>query len=222
MVTMQLRSAVERAQVHRERAFFVQEGSALPQHCRQTHSIELPAVRPVSRLPRRRIHATTCPHRTAPRPDDQFHGEGSCRFRRWRSLRHWKAAARTFAANGAAVLVADGQADEAKLVSAEIEAAGGRAIAVEMDLSDSIGIDRTVSRAIGAFGRLDSLVNTASIVRPRPLEGCSMDDWKACFRVNVDSALSLEHRTERRIQDDHLLSPRQRWKRAGPTNCPML
>ena len=102
-----------------------------------------------------------------------------------------EAAARTIAANGGFTVVADISIENAARVVNDIAVAGGTAVAIAMDVSKRPDIESTLQQTQARFGRLDILVNTAVLVKPASLETCSLDDWHACFRVNVDSALEL-------------------------------
>ncbi|MCG7400345.1 SDR family NAD(P)-dependent oxidoreductase [Caballeronia zhejiangensis] len=102
-----------------------------------------------------------------------------------------EATAKVFAANGGAVVVADLRPEAAERVSAEIVATGGSAIHVAMNIARQEDIDAAVVEAIARFGRLDVVINSAALVRPEKLETCSIDEWRACFQVNVDGALLL-------------------------------
>lgn len=102
-----------------------------------------------------------------------------------------EACARTFAANGGAVVVADLRKEMADTVAAAILAQGGQAIAVRMDVATQADIDAALDRAITKFGRLDVLINTAGVIKPAPLETCSIEDWRTSFQVNVEGALLL-------------------------------
>jgi meso-butanediol dehydrogenase / (S,S)-butanediol dehydrogenase / diacetyl reductase len=101
------------------------------------------------------------------------------------------AAAKTWAANGGAVMVADLNVQSAHAVSNEITNRAGSAVHISMDAGSLDDIDRTVRVTLERFGRLDALINTSALVRPAPLETVSSDDWRAVFRVNVDGALQL-------------------------------
>jgi NAD(P)-dependent dehydrogenase (short-subunit alcohol dehydrogenase family) len=72
-----------------------------------------------------------------------------------------RATALRFAAEGALVAVADINAEAAHTVTREIEAAGGRAITIGVDVGDSVQVETMISRAIEAFGRIDVLFNNA-------------------------------------------------------------
>ncbi len=73
------------------------------------------------------------------------------------------AAARLFAAEGAAVTVVDVEGDRARGVAAEITGAGGRAIAVTADVSQEPDVVAMVDAAVAEFGHLDVLYNNAGI-----------------------------------------------------------
>ena len=69
-----------------------------------------------------------------------------------------------FAAAGAAVAIADVNADAARALAAELDRAGHRAMAAMGDVSDAGDAERIVAETIAAFGRLDVLVNNAGIL----------------------------------------------------------
>jgi NAD(P)-dependent dehydrogenase (short-subunit alcohol dehydrogenase family) len=98
------------------------------------------------------------------------------------------------AAEGAKVVVNDrggasdgsgSAASPAEEVAAEINAAGGEAVASADDVSDSAGAERIIAQAQSAFGRLDVLVNNAGILRDRVLVNLEDDDWDLVVRVNL-------------------------------------
>src|SRR6201996_7904184 len=87
-----------------------------------------------------------------------------------------RAVSRLLAAEGASVLVNDlgsavdgsgSDAGPAADVVAEITAGGGKAVANGADVSDHSAAEALIAAAIGEFGRLDVLVNTAGILRDR-------------------------------------------------------
>jgi len=73
------------------------------------------------------------------------------------------AAARLFAQEGAAVVVADINADTGKQVTGELTAAGGRAVFAPCDVADSSQVQAAVALATSEFGRLDVLYNNAGL-----------------------------------------------------------
>ena len=70
---------------------------------------------------------------------------------------------RAFAREGASVAIADLDADAAGRLVDEIAASGGRAVATVGDVSQAADAQRMVAETVGAFGRLDVLVNNAGI-----------------------------------------------------------
>lgn len=72
-----------------------------------------------------------------------------------------RAAARLFAQEGAAVAIAEKNADAGASVAAEIEAAGGRALAVETDVTDERSVERAVAAAVARLGAIHVLFNCA-------------------------------------------------------------
>jgi len=94
--------------------------------------------------------------------------------------------AKALANEGASVVVNYSSSQEgADRVVAEIAARGGRAIAVQGDVSKQAHIERLFSEAKKAFGRLDILVNNAGVYEFTPLEGVTEDLFHKHFNVNV-------------------------------------
>jgi 3-oxoacyl-[acyl-carrier protein] reductase len=70
-------------------------------------------------------------------------------------------------------------------VVAEIEVAGGRALAVEADAGIPAAVRTAVTRTIEAFGRIDILVNNAGIAINAPIEDVKFEDYERMLAVNV-------------------------------------
>jgi 3-oxoacyl-[acyl-carrier protein] reductase len=98
--------------------------------------------------------------------------------------------AKHLAEAGAAVVVnyASDKAGADRVVS-EIARAGGRAVAVQADVSRPADLDRLFTEAKRAFGRLDILVNNAGIYAFAPIEDVTADSFHRQFDVNVLSVL---------------------------------
>ena len=96
-----------------------------------------------------------------------------------------RAEALLFAQEGARLVVNDVSADGAAAVVAEVVALGGEAVANTDDVSDWDGAGRLVQQAIDVFGRLDTLVNNAGILRDRMFVNMSVDDWDAVVKVHL-------------------------------------
>ena len=92
--------------------------------------------------------------------------------------------ARRLAREGAAVMltdVADGQADD---VLRGIRAEGGRAIAVQADVTRRDSVKAMIAAAVEAHGRLDVIFNNAGIAQTRPFLSITEDDWHRVMDVN--------------------------------------
>jgi NAD(P)-dependent dehydrogenase (short-subunit alcohol dehydrogenase family) len=95
------------------------------------------------------------------------------------------AVARALADEGAAVAVFDRNAAAAEQVSAQINEAGGRAIAVVGSVSDAADAQRAVEAAVGAFGGLDVLVNNAGVVIYGGVPDYREQDWDTVVDTNL-------------------------------------
>lgn len=97
-----------------------------------------------------------------------------------------RATCQLLAARGAAVTIADVQAEKARELEAEIGARGGRGRAVAVDVSRGADVQRAMDETIAAFGRLDILVNDAGIVGQRgPTEALPEAEWDRVLEVNL-------------------------------------
>lgn len=99
-----------------------------------------------------------------------------------------RAYAQHFAAEGRAVVVADVSEARANAVSAEIEAAGGRATAVGCDVAREADCERMAALALERYGRIDALVNNAALfstIVPKPFWEIAASDWDALMNVNL-------------------------------------
>jgi NAD(P)-dependent dehydrogenase (short-subunit alcohol dehydrogenase family) len=89
------------------------------------------------------------------------------------------------ARRGAHVVLADRQAGLAEEVAAAIRAAGGRATAAELDVTDFPATERLVGQTVAHHGRLDYLFNNAGIGVVGEARYYDIKDWDRVFDVNV-------------------------------------
>lgn len=102
------------------------------------------------------------------------------------------AIARLFATEGAGLVVADVRLAAAEAVAGEIAAAGGRAVAVETDVSRPTDAEAAVRKAVQTFGKLTTLVNVAAAVTPDgTVETLTLEDWTRALDVNLTGAFLL-------------------------------
>jgi NAD(P)-dependent dehydrogenase (short-subunit alcohol dehydrogenase family) len=89
------------------------------------------------------------------------------------------------AAERAAVAVADVRLDAAGETVSLIEARGGKAVAIELDVRDPARAAAGRDEAIDAFGALHYLVNNAGLVRMSPLDDLDEDEWDLVLDTNL-------------------------------------
>ncbi|MER5951160.1 SDR family NAD(P)-dependent oxidoreductase [Streptomyces sp. NPDC001904] len=103
-----------------------------------------------------------------------------------------RAAALAFAGQGDRVVVADLNAEASAAVVAEIEGAGGTAVAVVGDLSDQKVVDEVVATALARFGAIDVLVNNAGIMDSMSAVADVTDaEWERLLRINLTAPFLL-------------------------------
>ena len=101
-----------------------------------------------------------------------------------------RAIAGKLAAQGATVIGAARGSNAGEAMDA-IVAAGGKAEAAAVDVSDAGAIERLVSGTLERHGRLDVLVNNAGITRDQLMLRMKRDDWDAVLATNLTAAFAL-------------------------------
>jgi len=111
-----------------------------------------------------------------------------------------RATARLFAAEGAAVTLADIDEAGGQEVAREIEAAGGQAQFVACDVTRAEDCQRVVERAVERFGGLDVLFNNAGIAVRRSVVDLDEADWDRSMNVNAKSVYLMSKYTIPHLQ----------------------
>jgi glucose 1-dehydrogenase len=111
------------------------------------------------------------------------------------------AIAQLFAANGAAVAINFlGYGEDAMKLAATIEASGGKAVALEADVSDAAAVESLVADTVERFGRLDVLVNNAGIEKSQPLLEVDEASWDRTLAVDLKGPFLCLQAAARRMQ----------------------
>jgi NAD(P)-dependent dehydrogenase (short-subunit alcohol dehydrogenase family) len=96
-----------------------------------------------------------------------------------------RASALLFAAEGAAVGVLDRDGAVAEETAAMVTAAGGRALAVTVDVSQAAQVTAAADAVAEAFGGIDVVYNNAGVDSRGSVAVAEEDDWDRCFAVNA-------------------------------------
>ena len=96
-----------------------------------------------------------------------------------------RATARLLARHGARVHVADINAESANGVTAEIESAGGSAVAHAIDVADPDAVEALSQSVFDTDRRVDILHNNAGIGHAGNIEATTMEDWQRVININL-------------------------------------
>jgi NAD(P)-dependent dehydrogenase (short-subunit alcohol dehydrogenase family) len=96
--------------------------------------------------------------------------------------------ARTLAAAGASIAIAARRADRLASLQAELQSAGSKAIAVELDVQSGDSITAAFAAAEQALGPIDIVVNNAGISIVKPALEMPVEDWDAVVNTNLRGA----------------------------------
>ena len=104
-----------------------------------------------------------------------------------------EATALALAAEGAAVSLAARREDRIAELAQRIEKDGGRALAIETDVSDEEQANAFVTRTHEELGGLDILVNNAGVMLLGPVAGAPTEQWRQMVDVNLLGLLYCTH-----------------------------
>ncbi|MFL9966906.1 3-hydroxybutyrate dehydrogenase, partial [Paraburkholderia sediminicola] len=107
------------------------------------------------------------------------------------------------ARSGAAVGIADLNADGANAVAEKIRELGGRAIGVLMDVTSEEAVNAGVDAIVKEFGALDILVSNAGIQIVSPIIDFSYSDWRKMQAIHVDGAFLTTKAALRHMYKDN-------------------
>jgi NAD(P)-dependent dehydrogenase (short-subunit alcohol dehydrogenase family) len=92
----------------------------------------------------------------------------------------------TLAQAGAAVAIAELNAEAGERAAAALRAAGRPALAIQTDVRDPQRVEKMVEQVVQRFDRIDILVNNAGIARNTPAETTSNEEWRDILDVNLN------------------------------------
>ena len=96
--------------------------------------------------------------------------------------------AETYAKAGAVVGIADINLEAAQKTVDAIEAAGGRALAIAMDVTSEDAVNQGVQKLVDTFSGIDILVSNAGIQIIDPIDKMAFSDWKKMLDIHLDGA----------------------------------
>jgi len=96
-----------------------------------------------------------------------------------------RAIALALAREGASVVIVDWNENTARDVAAEINAAGGKSIALQVDISDADQVGSMVQQTLKAFGRIDILINNAGVGHVKLFLSITLEEWNRVLAINL-------------------------------------
>jgi 3-hydroxybutyrate dehydrogenase len=97
-----------------------------------------------------------------------------------------KAIAECYAKHGARVAICDINQQAADATAAAINAGGGKAIGVAMDVTNEAAVDTGTDKVVQTFGALDILISNAGVQIINPIDKFSFADWKKMLAIHLD------------------------------------
>ncbi|WP_353508389.1 3-oxoacyl-ACP reductase FabG [Intrasporangium sp.] len=111
------------------------------------------------------------------------------------------AVARRLAQDGLQVAVLDLDETACAAIVKEIEAAGGKALAVGVDVSDEAAVQAAVERVATELGAPTVLINNAGIIRDNMLFKMTVDDWDAVMGVHLRGSFLMTRACQKHMVD---------------------
>jgi NADP-dependent 3-hydroxy acid dehydrogenase YdfG len=104
-----------------------------------------------------------------------------------------EATGRALAELGAAVALVARRKERLDQLAAEITGKGGRAVAIETDVTDRQQAEAAVERTVKELGRLDTVINNAGVMLLGPIENAPVEEWERMVHLNVLGLLYTAH-----------------------------
>jgi NAD(P)-dependent dehydrogenase (short-subunit alcohol dehydrogenase family) len=139
---------------------------------------------------------------TAPDPTRAFRLDGKVAMITGASRGLGRGFAEVLAAGGATVVLAARGVEQLAVVREDIEEAGGKAIAVQLDVRDKEQAEDAVAAAVEQAGRIDILVNNSGVAVTRRILDVSEEDWNSVLDTNLTGAWNVAQAVARQMAED--------------------
>jgi NADP-dependent 3-hydroxy acid dehydrogenase YdfG len=100
-----------------------------------------------------------------------------------------EASARHLSAQGAIVVLGARRRDRIAMLTQELQGNGGKALAIETDVTQRGQVKRLVDTAVQSYGRIDVMINNAGLMPQSLLENLRIEDWDRMIDVNIKGVL---------------------------------
>lgn len=101
-----------------------------------------------------------------------------------------EATARLLSKQGATVVLAARRTERISELAEELNASGGKALALSTDVTDRAQVIRLVDTAVQEFGQVDVMLNNAGLMPLAPLEQIKVEEWDRMIDVNLRGVLN--------------------------------
>ena len=100
-----------------------------------------------------------------------------------------EATARLLSAQRATIVLGARRVERLQALAAELNRGGGKALALQTDVTDADQVKRLVDTAVQTYGRIDVMLNNAGLMPHSPLERLKIEDWNRTIDVNIKGVL---------------------------------
>jgi NADP-dependent 3-hydroxy acid dehydrogenase YdfG len=100
-----------------------------------------------------------------------------------------EATARLLSAQGASVVLGARRVERIQSLADELTGSGGKALAIQTDVTQYEQVKRLADAAVEAYGRIDVILNNAGLMPQAPLERLKIDEWNQMIDVNLKGVL---------------------------------
>ena len=107
--------------------------------------------------------------------------------------------ARAYAREGAAVVVADVNAEGAAAAALSLAASGARSLGLGVDVADGTSVKAMIDATLRTFGRVDILMNNAGVGGNTPFLDTTLEEWNRVISINLTGAFLVAQAAAREM-----------------------